>query len=262
MKIRKIAAVSTALLTAAAIAVPAAAEEVGTVGINLADDDWLVQYWGGDPSESGNSGISSVNNAVITGDGSYTAEIVLEYEVPGITFAALCSDIESSSCPEDMSVTIDSVSVNGNSVEFGINGTPQWKEDGGKMRINIYNSWSSEAADTAVDKSSLNGAKTISVSFTVDGLEDDAPAETEAVAETEIPASAAPPSSEMFIISSVEPETEKEILTEDVKNAEAEEAPESDTPVESAPMGNTPASVLLLATALSAGIVAISRIKG
>lgn len=260
MKIRKIAAVSTALLTAAAIAVPAAAEEVGTVGINLADDDWLVQYWGGDPSESGNSGISSVNNAVITGDGSYTAEIVLEYEVPGITFAALCSDIESSSCPEDMSVTIDSVSVNGNSVEFGINGTPQWKEDGGKMRINIYNSWSSEAADTAVDKSSLDGAKTISVSFTVDGLEDDAPAETEAVAETEAPVTEAPVTEA--------PVTEAEIvLTEDVKDVEAaeeaaEKAPESDSAEESAPMGNTSASALLLVTALSAAAMAISRKKG
>lgn len=260
MKIRKLLAVSTALLTAAAIAVPAAAEEVGTVSVNLADDDWLVQYWGGEPSESGNSGVSSVKNAVITGDGSYTAEIVLEYEVPGITFAALCSDIESSSCPEDMTVTIDSVSVNGNSVEFGINGTPQWKEDGGKMRINIYNSWSSEAADTAVDKSSLDGAKTISVSFTVDGLEDDAPAVTEevvteAVTETEAPVAEVPVTEEIVT------ETE-EVLTEDVKDVQAEEAPESDTPEESAPMGNTSASALLLVTALSAAVMAISRKKG
>lgn len=272
MKFRKIAGVSTVLLTAAALSgsFTVCAEEtvVGSAWIYAADDSWNVQFWGGEPDANDNSGIESAEGAVITGDGSYTAELTFQNEVEGLGFAALCTNIETSGCPEDMTVSIDRVKVNGNEVKFAVNGTPQWKDDGGKMRVNIYNAWSGDSADTAVEKSVFDGAKTVSVEFTVGGLEEDEPpAETEAPV-TEIPVEA-PIGIEMTGSEPQEDETaeaeetaETEIVTEDVTDLAAEEAPESDPAENNAPMGNTPASVLLLVTALSAALMAVSGKKG
>lgn len=272
MKFRKIAGVSTAMLTAAALSGTFAvcAEETGIIGsawVYAADDNWDTQFWGGEPDAKDNSGIESAEGAVITGDGSYTAEITFENEVESLGFAALCTNIETSGCPENMTVSIDSVKVNGNEVEFAVNGTPQWKDDGGKMRVNIYNAWSGDSSDTAVDKSVFNGAKTISVEFTVDGLEEDEPPAETAAPVTEAPVTEAPAEETAQAETTVtEPQVtdteESEILTEDVTDLSAEEAPESDPAENNAPMGNTPASVLLALTALSAAVMAVSGKKG
>lgn len=267
MKFRKIAGVSTAMLTAAALSGTFAvcAEETGIIGsawIYAADDNWNIQFWGGEPNANDNSGIESAEGAVITGDGSYTAEITFEKEVESLGFAALCTNIETSGCPENMTVSIDSVSVNGNEVEFAVNGTPQWKDDGGKMRVNIYNAWSGDSSDTAVDKSVFNGAKTVTVEFTVDGLEEDVPPAETAAPVTEAPAEETAQAETTVAEPQVSEDEGSEILTEDVTDLSAEEAPESDPAENNAPMGNTPASVLLALTALSAAVMAVSGKKG
>lgn len=267
MKFRKIAGVSTAMLTAAALSGTFAvcAEEtdiIGSAWIYAADDSWNVQFWGGEPDAKDNSGIESAEGAVITGDGSYTAEITFENEVESLGFAALCTNIETSGCPENMTVSIDSVSVNGSEVEFAVNGTPQWKDDGGKMRVNIYNAWSGDNSDTAVDKSVFNGAKTVTVEFTVDGLEEDEPPAETAAPVTEAPAEETSQAETTVTEPQFAEDEETEILTEDVTDLSAEEAPESDPAETNAPMGNTPASVLLALTVLSAAAMAVSGKKG
>ncbi|MCI5751293.1 MAG: hypothetical protein MR038_02260 [Oscillospiraceae bacterium] len=218
MLIKKMAAVFAAAAAIGAAAFSVSAEELGTAGVYFADEDWLVQYWGGDADDDGNTSVAEVQNAVITGDGEYTASVTADYPVAGLVFLALCTDIESSSCPADMTVTVDSVEINGNAVEFGVNGKPQWKDDSGYMRVNIYNTWSDDPADKAVSDEVFDGAQTITVNFTVDGLEDsDISAETEAPSETAAPEENVP----------------EETVTEYVPEADTEEAP--------AQTGNVPA---------------------
>lgn len=184
MLIKKLTAVCAAAAALGIVGVSAAAEDIGTAGVYFADEDWLVQYWGGDADDDGNTSVKSVENVVITGNGEYSVSAELEYPISGMVFAALCTDIESSSCPDGMNVTVDSVEINGNAVEFGINGEPQWKDDGGFMRVNIYNTWSDDPTDCAVAAESFADAETLTVRFTVSGLWEDAPeAVTEAVTE-------------------------------------------------------------------------------
>ncbi|MGN0696773.1 MAG: hypothetical protein ACI4J5_08435 [Oscillospiraceae bacterium] len=218
MLIKKLAAVCAAAAAIGAAAFSVSAEEVGTAGVYFADEDWLVQYWGGDLGDDGNTAITDVQNAVITGDGEYSASVTADYPVAGLVFLALCTDIGSDSCPEGMTVTVDSVEINGNTVEFGINGTPQWKDDGGCMRVNIYNTWSDDVTDTAVSAECLEGAQVITVNFTVDGLEE----------------------------ISEESAEEPEPIEEDTAETETEQAagadvPEADTEEAPAQTGNVPA---------------------
>lgn len=243
MKLKRTVALAAALCTAAALSVTAYAEQsAGTAEIYLSDSDWLVQYRGGGAEAAGSNGITDVTPVFVDGDGSYTAEITLDYEVTGLSFIALCTDFSAQDVSDDMSVVIDSVKVNGSQVEFGINGTPQWKEDGGLMRVNIYNEWTGDDADKAVEKDALAGAKTITVDFTVDGLDEEtvttAAPETEPVTETE----------------PVPEEPAAEVI---VTAVSAEEAPESDPPVNSAPMGNASAGKILSVMAVSAVSAAI-----
>lgn len=243
MLIKKLTAACAAAVAVSLAALSVSAEQVGTAGIYFADEDWLVQYWGGDADAEGNSGVKSVENAAITGDGEYTVSAELDYPVSGLVFAALCTDIESSSCPADMTVTVNSVEVNGKTVEFGVNGVPGWKDDGGFMRVNIYNTWSDDPADCAVSAESFADAEIITVRFTVDGLEADVPA-TEAVAETEV--------------------TEAPEVTEAAADVPEETAepyvPQGDTAEAAAETGNVPA-IALCAVASWAAALALTAGK-
>lgn len=236
MLIKKLAAVCAAAAAIGAAAFSVSAEELGTAGVYFADEDWLVQYWGGDADDDGNTAISEVQNAVITGDGEYTASVTADYPVAGLVFLALCTDIESSSCPEDMTVTVNSVEINGNAAEFGINGEPQWKDDSGYMRVNIYNTWSDDPADKALSDELFDGAQTITVTFTVDGLDEDMlPAKTEAAAETAAPAEDEP----------------EETVTEYVPEADTEETP--------AQTGNLPAIAFAAVSSWAAALAMTAR---
>ncbi len=251
MNLKRPAAVTAAILAAAAAAVSVSAEDVGKAGIYLADSDWLVQYWGGDIAADGNSGIASVDFPTINGDGEYSAYIEFEYEVTGLSFIALCTDISAESCPADMNVYITSVKVNGEAADFGINGTPKFKEDGGFMRVNVYNCWSDDKADEAVEPSVFEGAKSVKVNFTVDGLESDETVTT--VTESEV----------------TEKVSEETSLTEITESETAvSEEPSDKSPSEeesgenSASTGNSAAAALISATAAAAAAVVISRGKG
>ncbi|MGN1415549.1 MAG: hypothetical protein ACI4XF_01795 [Oscillospiraceae bacterium] len=236
MLIKKLAAVCAAAAAIGAAAFSVSAEEVGTAGVYFADEDWLVQYWGGDADDDGNTSITDVQNAVITGDGDYTASVTADYPVAGLVFLALCSDIESSSCPEDMTVTVNSVEINGEPVDIGVNGTPQWKDDSGYMRVNIYNTWSDDPADESVSGDVFDGAQTITVNFTVDGLEDGTPSpEPETTAETTAP--------------------------EEIADAETETGyvPEADTEETPAQTGNVPSIALAAVTSWAAALALTFR---
>ena len=236
MLIKKLAAVFAAAAAIGAAAFSVSAEELGTAGVYFADEDWLVQYWGGDADDDGNTSVAEVQNAVITGDGEYTASVTADYPVAGLVFLALCTDIESSSCPADMTVTVDSVEINGNAVEFGVSGKPQWKDDSGYMRVNIYNTWSDDPADKAVSDEVFDGAQTITVTFTVDGLEDGGTsAETEAPSETAAPVENVP----------------EETVTEYVPEADTEEAP--------AQTGNIPAIAFAAVSSWAAALALTAR---
>lgn len=250
MKLKKIIAASAAACTAmSAMALSASAEEVGTIGIYMADSSWAVQYWG-DADPSGNLEIASASNAVIDGNGEYTASIEFNYAVEGIAFIALCSDIESASMPEGMNVDITSVEVNGSAIEFGVNGTPEWKDDAGLMRVNIYNGWSTEQSDWATNVEDYAGAQTVTVNFTVSGLAGDETAETEAAAETEAVA-------------------ETEVVVEEAVSEEtAEEAPPSDDIVsepdsvtENSNTGNAPAAAFAAVMGVAAACMAVCKRK-
>lgn len=239
MLIKKLTAVLAAAAAAGLVGVSAAAQDIGTAGVYFADEDWLVQYWGGGVDDDGNTGVKSVENAVITGNGEYSVSAELDYPIAGMVFAALCTDIEGSSCPEGMDVTVDSVEINGNAVEFGINGEPQWKDDGGFMRVNIYSTWSDDPTDCAVLAESFVGAETLTVRFTVSGLGEDAP---EAVTEeTQAP-------------------EETEGSTETENEPERTDVPESDTAEKPAETGNLP-SVALCAVASWAAALALTAYK-
>lgn len=242
MLIKRLAAVCAAVTAMGAAMLSVSAEEIGTAGVYFADEDWLIQYWGGDADDSGNAGVSSVENAVITGDGAYTVSAKLDYSVSGIVFAALCTDIESGSCPDGMNVTIDSVEINGNAVDFGINGVPQWKDDGGYMRVNIYNTWSDDIADTAVSSESFSGTEIITVNFTVDGLENDY-SETSAEEVYEAAAEA-----------SVEAGDSAEVTDE-----EEAEIPKSDNAEAVAETGNIPTLVLCAVGSWAAALALTAR---
>lgn len=236
MIIKKLVAVCAAAAAIGAAALSVSAQELGTAGVYFADEDWLVQYWGGEPDDDGNTAITDVQNAVITSDGEYTASVTADYPVAGLVFLALCTDIESEACPEDMTVNVDSVEINGNAVEFGINGTPQWKDDSGYMRVNIYNAWSDDPTDEAVSADVFDGAQVITVRFTVDGLDEERAPET--AAETEAPYAEVPEAAE-------EP-------------AETS-APEADTAEAPAQTGNVPAIALAAVTSWAAALALTAR---
>ena len=165
---RHITAAAVSAACAAALAVlPVSAADIGSIEINVADRGWIVQYWGS-PDES--TGIASRENAEITGNGDYTASVTFENSLGDAAFLALCSDIDADDMPEGMEVRINSVSVDGKNVEFGINGSPDWKEQNGRMCVNIVNSWTGNEADIAADPQDFDGAENVTVSFSVSGL--------------------------------------------------------------------------------------------
>ena len=184
MKIKKIiAAVAATALAVSVMAFSASAQTFGTINISMADEAWATQYWGGELDAEGNTEIKSATNAEITGDGTYTASIEFNAPISGMTFIAICSDIVTDTYP-DMNVVIDSVKVNGSEIPVGaVNGAPLWKDDAGKMRVNIYNGWSTETTDWATELTDYVNAESIDVTFTVTGT-GATTAETTPVADT------------------------------------------------------------------------------
>lgn len=234
---RHIAAAAASAVCAAALAVlPASAADIGSIEINVADKGWIVQYWGS-PDES--EGIASRENAEITGNGDYTASVTFENSLGTAAFLALCSDIDADDMPEGMEVRINSVSVDGKDVEFGINGAPDWKEQDGRMCVNIVNSWTGNDADIAADPQDFDGAENVTVSFSVSGLPDgEDETITAETAETEVsePEKYIPPSDDIIGIGDE---------TENTVNADT---------------GDGTAS-LMIATAVSAALALIMRKK-
>ena len=146
--------------------------------IMYADADWAVQYWGSDAE-----GVVA-NNAIVTGDGSYTVSLDFTGSANGFanstSFAALgiknFDNVAAGAC-----ITIDEVKVNGEAVEVGKYYTSS--DDKIETRVNLYNEWVTEVpADARRADGDLDGAtpqpiskdvfgevKTIEVSFTVSG---------------------------------------------------------------------------------------------
>lgn len=177
MKIKKIiAAVAAAAMSISMLAFNTSAEDIGTFGIYMADEAWAVQYWGGDLTAEGNTGIKSVTNATITGDGTYTASIEFESPMTMGTFFGLCSDIAADGKDAastfkdypDAKVVIDSFMADGNAVAG--NKEVAQMNDSGLMRINLFNPWADASVNYLPSLDWSAGCSKIDVTFTITGM--------------------------------------------------------------------------------------------
>lgn len=264
MNLRKLIGTAATVGAAAAVAsVSVSAESSGSFNVNVADSTWAVQYWGGEPDASGNSGIAEASSPFVDKDGSYTASVKFDSPVEGMAFIALCTDISSESVDPAMNVSVDSVKVNGTEIEFGINGIPQWKDDAGLMRVNIYNGWSTDAADWATDPAAYSGATEVVVDFTVSGLggaESETEAETESVTEP-VPEETAAPETEPAQTEASEEKTISDPAEEYVPSDDNIVGAPSDKSETNADTGNLPAEMLAAVMLTAAAGIATFRKK-
>lgn len=173
--IKKILSVAFAAAIICVYPMTACAEELGIAGIYLADENWSVQqYWGGDISADGNMGIKLVQNAVITGNGSYTAHIAFNEPMSYGSFFALVTDIPGAADNKfaeypEAELKIKSITINGTENLAGNTSAPAVC-DSGLMRINIYNPWADKALNFASDPDWSEGLTEMTVEFEITGI--------------------------------------------------------------------------------------------
>ncbi len=207
MNIKKIiAGCAASALAVSAMAVSAFAVADGEAYVQFAGGDWLASFYN-DGKE-----YASYNDTVkITGNGSYsvtlhavasftdesTGEAATAEGSTDLAFAALSVPNGEVLFP-GMILTIDSVEVDG--TEVALEGVPYTSSDDGiETRVNLYNEWVSAVPEdgrvvggdlskctpTALGKS-IGAWKTMTINFTVSGIEGSTEAATEAA--TEAPA--------------------------------------------------------------------------
>ncbi len=211
MNIKKIiAGCAASALAVSAMAVSAFAVADGEAYVQFAGGDWLASFYN-DGKE-----YASYNDTVkITGNGSYsvtlhavasftdeeTGEPTTSEGSTDLAFAALSVPNGEVLFP-GMIITIDSIEVDGTAV--ALNGVPYTSSDDKiETRVNLYNEWVSDLPDdartadgdlsnatsTALGKS-IGAWKTMTVNFTVSGIEASSEPTTDATtdAATEAPA--------------------------------------------------------------------------
>lgn len=200
-----IATAAVSALAVSSLAVSAFAVADGDAYIQFAGGDWLASFY-----NDGKEYASYNDTVTITGNGSYsvtlhavsaftdeeTGEDATAEGSTDIAFAALSVPNGEILFP-GMIITIDSIEADGKAIT--LNGTPYTSSDDGKeTRVNLYNEWVSalpddartasgdlsDATPTAMDKA-IGEWKTLTVNFTVSGIEGTA---TEATEATEAPA--------------------------------------------------------------------------
>lgn len=193
-----IAGTVASVMAVAAMAVSASAVEDGEAYIMFSSGDWLSQYW-----NDGKEYASTVDTAKITGNGSYTVtlhaystyddeetgETVNAEGTTGLSFAALAVPNGEILFP-GMILTIDSVEIDGTAIS--LRSVPYTSSDNQiETRANLYNEWVSDLPEdartasgdlsnstpTAIDNSAIGEWKTMTVKFTVSGIESAAEAE-------------------------------------------------------------------------------------
>ncbi|MCM1419565.1 MAG: hypothetical protein NC202_12405, partial [Roseburia sp.] len=216
MKVRNILSGALALAVSATAATVIASAEVpadGVLFLGIADNDWKINVWGaeGDSLDS-----SYLTTATLNGNGTYTVGIDLSsgFTVDGWVDEDTGDLLELTTgnsigamgvhvmgeYPATMGADIISVKVDGS--EIPVSGTSFADTESGGRRMHVYNEWANYNADsddhatsdaasatgTVIDKGDVGEWTSIEVTFTVYGLEDNAPAAAEAPAAEEAPA--------------------------------------------------------------------------
>lgn len=118
-----------------------------TAYLSFADNSWAVQYW-----FDGNEYPVTANNATVTGYGQYTAGLDFTTTDLGAAPDVAFMDVEVDNGEKyfpNATMTIDSIKVNGEEITY----TPGYtcSDNGEDTRVNIYNSWVSQASGAEVD---------------------------------------------------------------------------------------------------------------
>ena len=200
----------------------------------------------------------NANSIKITGDGTYT----LDFAAAGSPdFGVFCIDFEMMNLNyPGAEATLDSIEVDGEEVEFDPDQIAYGDlEEKGNFRIDIYNQYS-ETKDTTGFDHTLPINESLSVTFTVSGLNDAARAAAEAEDEEDI---------DIEEVDVEEEEPAEEVAVEEVaveeapaaEEAPAEEAPAPAAETTSTTTGNVGIGVIASVMALAAAGAFVSRRK-
>ncbi|HHU74499.1 MAG TPA: hypothetical protein GXZ28_07775 [Clostridiales bacterium] len=143
---RILSALITGAMLLSCMAFPAAADvKEEKAYLAYADESWKYQYWG-EPVETG----VVATDATVTGPGQYKVGLdftgTADGKAYGLAFAAPI--IKNGNVTfKDHIITVDSIEINGQAVEFTKGYTSS--DDGVELRSNIFNSWVSELPDDA-----------------------------------------------------------------------------------------------------------------
>lgn len=145
--------------------------------LSFADADWSPQYWGEDSAENGTGTQAEVN-----GDGTYTVSFNSLLAAEGMM--VFCVDIKGLAADVDLSgvqCRINSIVVDGANVipdvafasELPVDNSKLVignLEDGNNFRIEMFNEYGETKADAPVDINALNFSESMTITFTVSGL--------------------------------------------------------------------------------------------
>jgi len=98
----------------------------------FASEDWSISYWGDDAGE----GIT-VNNATVTGEGTYTIGIAFDEPVPGTAFTAFLVKDAETLFPGAFLI-VEEFRLNGEVIDFD-NYFAMYED--GHTRVNLFNQW-------------------------------------------------------------------------------------------------------------------------
>lgn len=176
MKMNKaIAALVSGAVAISGMAVSACALDTPVVAkLGFTDSTWEHQDW--------------ETSVEVTGDGTYTLTSTTVAGAADFGVFVIDFDQMFANYPEAVA-TLDKIEVDGSEISVSADKILYGDiEEKGNFRIDIYNMYSDTKDDPGVNQATAV-AESLSVTFTVSGLEAAAPAETEAApAETEAPA--------------------------------------------------------------------------
>ncbi len=211
MKLRRIlsgALASAVAVSAMAVCASAEAVEPGYFLIGIADNDWKFQFWG-KSSDSESIPYSLQSGTKLEGNGTYTISLDLSegYTCDGwidedtgdlleLTTGNGVAAMGVQIYGEYPTLGVDIKSVKFDGTEVALNGTSFTNDEDNGRRTNVYNSWvtfdpeaegivavdPATATTTLIDPAEVGEWTKIEVTFDVYGLDDAAPAETQAPA--------------------------------------------------------------------------------
>lgn len=219
MKLRKITTIAAAAALITAVSAPVSAADPINAKLGFTDTNWTFQDWD--------------SSAEVTGDGTYT--ITSNAAAGTEEIGVFVVDLEGMfAAYPDATATLDKIEIDGAEVSFDASKIKYGDiEEKGNFRIDIYNMYSDTKDDPGINAATPI-AESVSVTFTVSGLDSEAAPEPETAEE--------------------EPAEEAVEAAPETEEAPAEEAAETTTP----DTGNASAFAIggLMAVAALAAIAA------